>query len=180
MPKDHHPEPTQPTLILTANAAASNPPRCLAARDTRPPVRRLLEPVLLSPDHPVLPWASVPEIVDDADAVEPAARQVAASVTIALVEALAGKRSLTQLERWLEPELMSLLEHLCRSRIGWGLRLRSIRLQSPTPGVIEVTAHLRHHGASRAAALRLARREGSWVGTKLEIALRPTVVNRAG
>ncbi|MGB7963596.1 MAG: Rv3235 family protein [Propionicimonas sp.] len=180
MSQDHRPQATRPTLIPTTNAATvSNPPRCLAARDTRPPVRRLLEPVLLSPDHPVLPWASVPEIVDAADPVEPLARQVAASVTIAIVEALAGKRSLVQLERWLEPDLISLLEHLCRSRVGWGLRLRSIRLQSPTPGVVEVTAHLHQHGAARAAALRLARRESGWVGTNLEIALRPSVVNRA-
>lgn len=180
MPQDH-PQASQPTLVLSTNAdARTTAPRCLAARDTRPPLRRLLEPVLLSTGHPVLPWADVPEIVDVGDSVEPLARQVAASVTIAMVEALAGKRSLIQLERWLEPELISLLEHLCRSRIGWGVTLRSIRLQSPTPGVVEVTAHLRHGGAARAAALRLARRQDGWVGTNLEIALRPTVVNRAG
>ena len=170
----HLDQPGSPAGTLTA------PPRCLAAQHTRPPARRLLEPVLLAPDHPVLPWASVPEILDHADTVEPAARQVAASVTIAIVEALAGRRSPVQLERWLEPDLITLLEHLCRSRVAWGVRLRSLRLQSPTPGVVEVTAHLRHHGASRAAALRLARRESGWVGTNLEIALRAKVINRAG
>ena len=145
-----------------------------------PPARRLFEPVEPAFAHPMLPWDTVPETLAVEAEIDPAVRQLAASLTTAVVETLAGRRSPLQLERWLEPELVSLLEHLCRARAGVDLRLRSIRVQAPTPGVLEVMAHLRQGTASRAAALRLAEHEGRWVGTNLEISLRPPVINRAG
>ena len=77
-------------------------------------------------------------------------------------------------------ELLSLVEHLQRARRGQGLRLRSVRVQTPSAAAIEVSAHLTQGTASRAAALRISRRRGSWVATHLAIALQPRVVHQAG
>jgi hypothetical protein len=145
-----------------------------------PVARRLFEPIETAYAHPLLPWDTVPETLVAEVEVDPVGRQVAASLTAAVVEVLAGHRSPVQLERWLEPELVSLLEHLCRAKVGTGLRLRSIRVLSPSAGVLEVMAHLRQGTRSRAAALRLARHHGRWIATNLEISLRPPVINRAG
>ena len=147
---------------------------------SRPSAERVLEPITLAVDpQPTLPWA-VPDSVAPQEQVEPALRQVAAAITAAVVEVLSGQRPVSQLERLAHPDLVSLVGHLCRARVGANLRLRSIRVQVPQPNVIEVAAHLRLAAGSRAAALRLQRRQGQWVCTHLEIALRPDVVNRAG
>jgi hypothetical protein len=124
-----------------------------------PVARRLFEPIETAYAHPLLPWDTVPETLVAEVEVDPVGRQVAASLTAAVVEVLAGHRSPVQLERWLEPELVSLLEHLCRAKVGTGLRQGT---------------------RSRAAALRLARHHGRWIATNLEISLRPPVINRAG
>lgn len=148
---------------------------------SRPPAVALLEPAL-PPEtaQPVLPWTVVPEVILPDSPVDPELRQLAASMTSALIEVVSGQRSAVQLERWVEPELLSLLEHLRRARRGEHLKLRSIRVQSPHSDAVEVSAHLSQGTASRAAALRITRRRGSWVVTHLVIALRPDVVNRAG
>jgi hypothetical protein len=122
----------------------------------------------------------VPEVVADQDGVEPELRQLAAALMAALVEVLSGQRSAEQLERWVEPELLSLVEHLQRSRSGHDLRLRSVRVQAPHTQAVEVSAHLRQGATSRAAALRISWRRGQWVATHLAIALRPGIVHQAG
>jgi hypothetical protein len=154
---------------------------CRPAPASRPPALPLLEPAwFVDANQPVLPWLVVPDVVAPDDPVGPELRQLAGSLTGALVEVLAGRRSALQLERWVEPELLSLVEHLQRARRGQGLKLRSIRVQAPHEEAIEVSAHLTQGQASRAAALRISRRRGSWVATHLVIALRPDVVHRAG
>jgi hypothetical protein len=148
---------------------------------SRPPAVPLLEPAWFAGDvQPVLPLTVVPEVVADQDAVEPELRQLAAALMAALVEVLSGQRSAEQLERWVEPELLSLVEHLQRSRSGSDLKLRSVRVQAPHTQVVEVSAHLRQGAASRAAALRISWRRGQWVATHLAIALRPGIVHQAG
>lgn len=155
--------------------------RMMPTPASRPAAARVLEPIaMISEPQPALPWAVVPEVISTANPVDPAVRQVAAAITLAIVEVLSGQRPLAQLERVAHPDLVGMVGHLCRARGGTALRLRSIRLQAPEPGVIEVAAHLRLEAASRAAALRLQRREDRWLCTHLEIALRPDVVNRAG
>jgi hypothetical protein len=155
---------------------------CHHAPASRPPAVPLLEPAWFAGDaQPALPWTVVPEIlVPDRDPVEPELRQLAAALTAALVEVLSGQRSSEQLERWVEPELLSLVDHLRRARNGHGLKLRSVRVQAPHAEAVEVSAHLRQGTASRAAALRITWRRGQWVATHLAIALRPGVVHQAG
>ncbi len=149
---------------------------------SRPPAIPLLEPAFFLGDaQPALPWTLVPEVVvPDRDAVDPELRQLAAALMAALVEVLSGLRSGEQLERWVEPELLSLVEHLRRAQSGQGLKLRSVRVQAPHAEGVELSAHLRQGDASRAAALRISWRRGQWVATHLAIALRPGIVHQAG
>lgn len=154
---------------------------CRPVPASRPPAVPLVEPVQLEADlQPALPWTMVPEVLPAHDPVEPELRQLASALMSALVEVLSGQRSSLQLERWVEPEVLNLVEHLRRSRRTQGLTLRSLRVQAPHADALEVSAHLRQGAASRAAALRVSRRRGQWIATHLSIALRPHVVNHAG
>ena len=154
---------------------------CRPAPPSRPPAVPLLEPlVFVSDAQPVLPWTVASELLVPESPVAPELRQLAASLTSALVEVLSGQRSALQLERWVEPELLSLLTHLRRAGRGDLVKLRSVRVQAPHSEALEVAAHLRQGAASRAAAVRITWRRGQWVATHLAIALRPDVVHRAG
>ncbi|HOC12315.1 MAG TPA: Rv3235 family protein [Propionicimonas sp.] len=155
--------------------------KCHAAPISRPPAIPLLVPAeYLGDTQPTLPWLDATEVVQADSPVEPQLRQFASALMAAVVEVLSGQRSPLQLERWLDPELLALIEHLRGARLGSGLRLQSIRVQAPNARVLEVSAHLRQGSASRAAALRVALRRDQWVGTHLSIALRPNVVHGAG
>ncbi|MCA0295011.1 MAG: Rv3235 family protein [Actinobacteria bacterium] len=155
--------------------------RCRPAPASRPPALPLVEPFLQPvPQQPVLPWTVVPEVITDASPLDPDLRQLATALTAALVEVLGGQRSPAQLELWAEPDLLNLLEHLRRARDADGITLRSVRVQAPHDGALEVSAHLRQGQESRAAAVRISRRRGRWVATHLVIALRPGIVHRAG
>lgn len=155
---------------------------CHLAPASRPPAVPLLEPAWFAGDaQPALPWTVVPEVLaPDQDPVDPELRQLAAALTAALVEVLAGQRSAEQLERWVEPELLSLVDHLRRARSCDGLKLRSLRVQAPHSEAVEISAHLRQGSSSRAAALRISWRRGQWVATHLAIALRAGIVHQAG
>ena len=149
---------------------------------SRPPAVALVEhPQLAADAQPALPFTLLPEaVIQEEQPVEPELRQLAAALMAALVEVLSGQRSAEQLERWVEPELLNLVEHLRRASRAEGLKLRSVRVQCPHSEAVEVSAHLVQGRASRAAALRISRRSGQWVGTHLAIALRPDVVHQAG
>lgn len=147
----------------------------------RPPAHALLEPVVLpAATQPTLPWVAVPAEAPEEPAVAPELRQVAGQFVQAVLETLAGQRHLLQLERWVRPEPLNLIGHLRGAGPAPVLRLRSLRVQAPSPSVLEVTAHLSQETASRALALRLQRRSGHWECTHLEIALRPGALARAG
>jgi hypothetical protein len=148
---------------------------------SRPPAVELVEPAVLpAPDQPVLPWTVVLEEPITESPLEPGLRQLATALTTALVEVLSGQRSALQLELWVEPDLLNLLEHLRRARTAEGLKVRSVRVQAPHEAALEVSAHLVQGRESRAAAVRISHRRGRWVATHLVIALRPGVVHRAG
>lgn len=158
-------------MRITATARPGTP--------TRPPARRLLEPVRVSDDHPTLPW-DTPAVLTEPDRLPPGLRRLAAAVVAAIVESLAGTRPTIQLQAWVEPAPLVLLEHLRRAGVATGARLRSLRIQQPSATALEVAAHLRVAGRSRAAAVRFALVDDRWLVTRLELALRPDVVNRSG
>lgn len=152
---------------------------CRAVIPSRPPARRLLEPITVRTEQPTLPWDG-PAVIAEPDELDPELRRLATAVVTAIIEALAGRRAAAQLETWVEPEPLALLEHLRSARAGSGLRLRSLRLQQPSRHSLEVAAHLRHAGASRAAAFRFTRLNGRWAVSRIELSLRPDVISRAG
>ncbi|MGC3993171.1 MAG: Rv3235 family protein [Propionicimonas sp.] len=155
--------------------------RSRPAPASRPPAVPLVEPVVLpAPSQPVLPWTVVPQVVAPDSPLDPGLRQLATSLMSALVEVLSGQRSALQLELWVVPDVLALLEHLRAARPSLGLRLHSVRVQAPHEEALEVSAHLREGGVSRAAALRISRRRGRWVATHLVISLDAGVVHRAG
>lgn len=147
----------------------------------RPPAIPLLKPSLLhTTQQPTLPWALSPEVSVVETPIDPELRQVAVVLMSAITEVLAGRRPAAHLDRWAEPELLNLLEHLRGSQPPQDLRLRSVRVQAPSADALEITARLARRTGSRAAAMRLARRRGQWRATDLSIALRPGVINHAG
>lgn len=156
--------------------------RCRIAAASRPAATPLLQPQLLPhSDQPMLPWSVLPKVNVPPDApLAPELRQVAVSLLNGVIEVLRGQRSPLQLELWVEPEVLQLLEHLRRGTDTTDLRLHSVRVQSPRPDALEVCAHLRHQGFSRAAALRIVRRRGRWVASQLVLALAANVVQHAG
>lgn len=141
---------------------------------------------LLLPDlpppftHPELPLA--PDPPDGAPVPDgtPVARQLAASITTAVVEVIAGRRGLAQLDAWVEADVLRLVERLRFRHSGHDLRLCSLRLQFPSPDHVEVCARLSLDGFGRAAALRISRHGDGWRATSLVIALPAGVVSRAG
>lgn len=155
---------------------------CRLIGPSRPAATPLLHPRgPEAADQPVLPWSMAPEVVLAHD--EPLAaelRQIAVALLNGVIELLRGQRSLVQLELWVDPEVLRLLEQLRRSVDTNDLSLRSVRVQSPQPAALEVCAHLSHRGASRAAALRIVRRRDRWVVSQLVLALAPKVVRQAG
>ena len=110
----------------------------------------------------------------------PAARHMAASITTALVEVIAGRRGPVQLDGWVSSDVLRLVERLRFRHSGRDLRLCSLRLQFPTPDVVEVCARLSLEGYGRAAALRISRHADTWRATSLVIALPAGIVSRAG
>ena len=152
---------------------------CRAVIPSQPPARRLLEPITVRTEQPTLPWDG-PAVVAEPAELDPELRQFATAVVAAVVETLAGRRTAVQLQTWVEPEPLALLEHLRRAGTGSGLRLRSLRLQQPSRHVLEVAAHLRQAGVSRAAAFRFTRLAGRWAVCRIELSLRPDVISRAG
>ena len=129
--------------------------------------------------QPKLPWPTEPKVVDSNNAIDPASRQRATAITVVAVETLSGLRPMSQLDRCFATSLIFLMAYLRRTHQATGLRVQSIRMQSPAPDVIEVSAHLLQDKHSCAAALRLVRQRNNWICTRFEIALRPDAIMRA-
>ena len=154
---------------------------CRPAAASRPQAKPLLIPAELAHrrSQPTLPWdpaqISVPPLVG----VDPQLQRVGRALMAAMIEVMAGLRPPAQLNRWVGGSLIDLILELRNKKHCDGLRLHTSRVQNPSPHVLEVSAHLHHNGASRAAALRLTRIHDSWVATDLSIALTPHIISTA-
>lgn len=176
-----HPEPTRlarPSLRLVP-APVSVPPY----DDELPsaPVLRLVPTVHRAP-HP-LPVTSLTTPAQELDAWLapertltsrlPATRPYARSLVQVLVEVLAGVRPLTQLRRETAPELYALIgKAVVRTPRTRGARpdgraVRSVHVQEPPEGVVEVCATVVRAGRPSALALRLQGLDGRWRCTEL-------------
>ena len=152
---------------------------CRAAHPAWPRPHRLLPPIQWRPpSQPTLPPEIGQEVVLAPTTVAPELHRVAAMITCPIVEALAGLRPLAQLERHCTPTLIFVMSHVRHCRAGVGLRLRSIRVQSPCAGVLEVTALMNQGLRTRVAALRIVKHQNGWICNHLETALIPHVITR--
>lgn len=147
--------------------------RCRTTGPSRPAAVPLLTPPEFpETNQPTLPWSVPPQLLLQQDSpLAPQLREVAISLASGVIEVLRGQRATIQLEFCAEPEVLRLLEQLRRGSDLSELRLLSVRVQSPHPDALEVSAHLAHQGRSRAAALRINRQQGRWVTTQLMLAL---------
>ncbi|MGI8614008.1 MAG: Rv3235 family protein [Nocardioidaceae bacterium] len=95
----------------------------------------------------------------------------------AVVEVLAGDRPCTQLARWADPRVYSVLVRCvsgastsrASARRRQRARVVSVRVTCPAPRVAEVSARVSDGQRSRALAARLEQLHGRWVCTALEI-----------
>jgi len=144
-------------LLVTAT-----PPRW-RWRDARP-----TSPVpSAQPTLPLLETTPVPPVdPPPAEPVSPVARLWARTV----VEALNGRRPLSQLEGWFSPAQQRLLgQQSTTCRAAGGVRLSSWRAQTPRRGVIELTLTLLLPAEVRAGALSLVERDDHWTCAALAL-----------
>jgi hypothetical protein len=105
----------------------------------------------------------------------PEPRQWAGRFVQAVIEVLAGDRSVSQLIRWADPTVLQHLQQRCAaaspSRRQGGLRalVRSVRVTEPADGVAEVCALVLRGERVSAIALRFQGFDGRWKCTALEI-----------
>jgi hypothetical protein len=90
----------------------------------------------------------------------------------AIVEVLAGTRTLSQLHPWTSPNVYRTVRsrhRAMRSHPGSQPVLRSVHVNHPRPGVAEVCAVLRCGPRGQAMALRFEEVDGRWLCTALEM-----------
>ena len=94
----------------------------------------------------------------------------AAMLTRALLEAMAGTRPLSQLAKWVTPEVLAVLQAAVvhRSPRPAPTALRRVLVAEPTPGIAEVTAIVDRGPRAEALALRLEGLDGRWLVTALQ------------
>lgn len=96
------------------------------------------------------------------------------SLALALVEALHGHRSIAQLNRWVDDEVLAAIALHRRRRRAVGRAaaappvLQSVRVQHPHPEVAEVSAHVHIGRRSLAIAFRLEAAGERWLCTAAE------------
>lgn len=138
-----------------------------------PPVRRRLE--LVPPPIGRLVDRQTDEVFDVVMTARrhlPAPAPHAGRLVRAILEALTGRRSLTQLVPWLTTEVYDELEvSIDPDRIrGFAGRTRRLIVSEPADGVAEVTAVVQRGVRTTAIALRMEGRDGRWVITALQTA----------
>lgn len=96
---------------------------------------------------------------------DPAAESFAHVLTSALLDAIQGRRSPTQLIRWVSDDILAELVTRARlhQRAPVPLSLRSVRLQQVGDDALEVAARFRAGERYAAAALRLERVGNRWL-----------------
>lgn len=112
----------------------------------------------------------------------PDAATTCAALVQAVIEVLAGTRPVTQLVRWLAPEVYTGLQRRAvlagrmqrrdRALASAATRrpvVRNVRVCSPADGVVEASAVVLDRGRVRAVAVRLEGLDGRWRATALEI-----------
>jgi hypothetical protein len=87
----------------------------------------------------------------------------------AILEVAAGERPPGQLTRWVTRDIRETLARRGKARAPQCRRVRSVRVTSPAPGVVEASAVVIGGERARAVALRLEVVRGRWLATAVEI-----------
>lgn len=171
-------ERPEPEWREHAQSAAPSAPAAGRESDRQSPASLVLLTVAHSTavDSPTANGASIDADTSAADDTVPAAlREQAQGFAQALVEVLAGDRTLTQLVRWTTAEVYEQLHHRVHTLASCPLptvypsvprrrrraRVATVHLSQPADGVAEVAARVDHGARSTAVALRLERRAGA-------------------
>lgn len=148
---------------MTLHPLATPPP-------SRPPARPVSRHLALVPhdDQPPLPL-TLPGSPADAACVSPLVTRAARTLALVVVEALAGRRPVAQVRAVADARVARSIAELARARWARGMSLRSIRVQQPSPGAVEVAFHVGDAVRSRAGALRLEQRPEGWRCVVLDV-----------
>lgn len=140
---------------------------------TRPPARRVVRHLTLVPAPAAAPDPLPIEAPAELPVLAPQDDRAVRAVVAVLVEVVIGRRPVGQAEAIADGPVLARLVRRAAGREAAGLGLRSLRLQSPAPGVVEVALRLGDGTRSRAGALRLERRGAAWRCVALELELSP-------
>jgi Family of unknown function (DUF6459) len=108
----------------------------------------------------------------------PDAQEWSTTLALAVIQALVGRRPVTQLNRWVVDEVLVAISMYQRrslalhGRIAIPTAVRSVRVQHSDPGVAEVAAHVVIGKRSAAMAFRLEALGDRWLCTALELGAR--------
>jgi hypothetical protein len=153
-------EPNQPPLDLVDHE--EGPPAAAAA-----PNRQALRVSTVRAQWAARPRPGLPD-----------PEQWSAALALAIVQAVLGQRSVSQLNRWVADEVLVAISMYQRrnlalhGRIAVPVAVRSVRVQHPDPGVTEVAAHVAIGKRSAAMAFRLEAFGNRWLCTALELGAR--------
>ena len=177
----------QGTLALSFARETDSPPTYAGVLHLVPPVGVAAGAACATPPVPIrtrLHRAAEPERDDDLDLARrqplrtgrdqlPDPRPWAHGFVQALTEVLGGFRPVGQLSKRVVPSVVAQVND-CRADAAGkpaGSRpvVRSVRVNEPMPGAVEVSATVRHGERCRALALRLEGLDGRWQCTALTI-----------
>jgi hypothetical protein len=159
-------------MTATPSTTLLDPAAARVARTHVHPARFLLETLPTPPARqPMLPLREA-VAQHPAEQLRPEVDALARQLIAALVEVIAGLRPAPQLRAWVSGRVYELADEWARGGAAAGIRIQSIRLQAPTPRIIEASVHLRQAGRSRAAAVQLIFRDQRWQLTTLELPAR--------
>ncbi|MDR1851269.1 MAG: Rv3235 family protein [Propionibacteriaceae bacterium] len=133
--------------------------------------RRLFRPLAVPSVPPTQPPLWTPEPRKPVTPPAPKHRRLALAFTVALVEALAGERSTTQLLQWCPLQLLDVVRKLAASPATRGLKVVNVTHQEPGDEALEIAATVNLRGRAGVLALRLSRATGQWQCTRFEFAI---------
>ena len=138
---------------------------------TPPPARHLRLVTPLEPDNPYADGSAGASAL-------PAPAPWVARLAPAIIEVAAGERPAGQLTRWVTRDIRetlarrgaAALRHPAgKDRPPQCRRVRSVRVTSPAPGIVEASAVVIGSVRARAVALRLEVVRGRWLATAVEL-----------
>ncbi len=138
---------------------------------TPPPARHLRLVTPLEPDNPDADGSAGTSAL-------PAPAPWVARLAPAIIEVAAGERPAGQLTRWVTRDIRetlarrgaAALRHPAgKDRPPQCRRVRSVRVTSPAPGIVEASAVVIGSVRARAVALRLEVVRGRWLATAVEL-----------